>query len=69
MLIKTLYYDIEQLNLFKDSNESIEEANLNKALLGIKNKYGKSSILKAVNLKEEATTRDRNKLIGGHNAN
>lgn len=64
-----IYYDIEQLNLFKDSNESIEEANLNKALLGIKNKYGKSSILKAVNLKEEATTRDRNKLIGGHNAN
>ena len=28
---------------------------------------GKNSILKAMNLQEKATTRKRNKLVGGHN--
>ena len=34
----------------------------------IKKKYGKSSVIKAMNLEEGATTLKRNKLIGGHNA-
>ena len=59
---------MEQLNLFKPSLTTAEK-NLNNAILSIKNKYGKSSVLKGINLKEEATTKDRNKLIGGHNAN
>ena len=61
-------FEMEQLNLFKPSLTT-EEKNLNNAILSIKNKYGKSSVLKGINLKEEATTKDRNKLIGGHNAN
>ena len=61
-------FEMEQLNLFKPSMTT-EEKNLNDTILNLKNKYGKSSILKGINLKEEATTKDRNKLIGGHNAN
>ena len=61
-------FEMEQLNLFKPSMTA-EEKNLNDTILNLKNKYGKSSILKGINLKEEATTKDRNKLIGGHNAN
>ena len=34
----------------------------------IKNKFGKNSILRAISLKDGATTIERNKLIGGHNA-
>ena len=33
-----------------------------------KKKYGKNAILKAMNLKEKATTRKRNNMVGGHNA-
>ena len=32
----------------------------------IKNKYGKNSILKGMNLEEGATTIDRNNQVGGH---
>ena len=41
---------------------------LEEAINSIKNKYGKNSIVKAMNLTEGATTLKRNKLIGGHNA-
>ena len=40
---------------------------MQEAILQIKKKYLKNSILKAMNLQEKATTRKRNKLIGGHN--
>jgi len=35
-------------------------------MLDIKKKYGKNSILKAMNLSDGATTIDRNNQIGGH---
>ena len=37
-------------------------------LNAIKKKYGKNALLKGADLQEGATTRDRNKMIGGHNA-
>ena len=43
-----------------------EEKQLQKAILQIKKKYGKNSVLKAMDLQEEATTKDRNQQIGGH---
>ena len=64
---------IKQLDLF--SNEKIEEdikekevdeLKLQKAMLEIKNKYGKNAILKGMNLSEGGTTIDRNKQVGGH---
>lgn len=41
---------------------------MQEAMIGIKKKYGKNSILKGMNLKEGATAKDRNRQIGGHKA-
>ena len=71
--------DYEQLDFFNDYNEikskrEIEDAELKKerkiqeTILDIKQKYGKNSIMKGTNLQEGATTIERNKSIGGHNA-
>ena len=67
---------VEQLNLFcstNDSEQNIEEKKkqeednkLQHTLINIKNKYGKNSILKGMNLEEGATTIDRNNQVGGH---
>ncbi len=73
---KTAY---EQLDLFTDyesrETEDKEEAlalekekKLQHAVLDIKKKYGKNAILKGMNLQEGATTKSRNKQIGGHKA-
>lgn len=45
---------------------SVWADNLQKALLGIKKKYGKNAILKGTNFLDGATMRERNKQIGGH---
>lgn len=37
-------------------------------LLNIKEKYGKNSILKLMDLEKAATTKKRNEQIGGHHA-
>ena len=69
----------EQLELFtntEEQNERIdnqrkeeqEERILQEVLLNMKEKYGKNAILKGMNLKEGATTRERNVQIGGHHA-
>lgn len=67
----------EQLELFTDY-EALEqqraqeeeklrrEKQLQRAMLSIKNKYGKNAILKGMNLEEGAMTQERNQQIGGH---
>lgn len=64
-----------QLNLFSDTgkqeaeeNELNKEKDMQKAILKIKSKYGKNSIIKGMNLKEGATALERNRQIGGHKA-
>ena len=57
----------EQYDLFTDVEEASKDVKLQKTLVEIKNKYGKSSILRGMNLEEGATTLKRNKLVGGHN--
>ena len=63
----------EQIDLFIDYNElnkkrkkEQEEKEIQKAMLDIKSKYGKNSILKGMNLQKEGTTIERNSQIGGH---
>lgn len=67
----------EQLDLFssfdekkerKDSLESYEsdEKLVQRAILDIKKKYGKNSILRGMNFEEGATSRKRNSEVGGH---
>lgn len=57
------YYD-----LFTDYTLIEEERRVMNAIVEIKNKYGKNAILKGMNLYEKSTTRKRNRLVGGHNA-
>ena len=45
-----------------------EEKKLQRVMIDIKDKYGKNSVLKGMNLLEGGTTIDRNKQIGGHKA-
>lgn len=44
------------------------EKNLQHAILGLKQKYGKNTVLKGMNFEDGATARDRNRQIGGHRA-
>ena len=44
----------------------MREKILSTAMINIKNKYGKNSILKGMNLEEGGTTIDRNNQVGGH---
>ncbi|HBZ90526.1 MAG TPA: DNA methylase, partial [Lachnospiraceae bacterium] len=68
-----------QLNLFTDyemlekkkkeeKEEAEKEKKLQKALLGMKKKYGKNAILRGMDLEEGATTIERNNQVGGHKA-
>lgn len=45
-----------------------KEKQLQKALLSIKDKYGKNAILKGMNFEDGATARERNGQVGGHKA-
>jgi len=69
----------EQLDLFTDYDKKTKENDEEKsmlekekklqyALLDIKKKFGKNSVLKGMNLQKGATGKDRNNQIGGHKA-
>ena len=69
----------EQLDMFTDyetaeKERQSEKAELDRerrmqdALLRIRDRYGKNSIVKGLNMRESATAMERNKQIGGHRA-
>lgn len=58
--------EFHQYNFFTDAESLEKNRKIQKAVLSIKNKYGKNAILKGMNLEEHATTRERNAQIGGH---
>ncbi|MEG0367372.1 MAG: DNA repair protein, partial [Coprobacillus sp.] len=58
----------ESYDLFTDYEKIEEERKVMQAIVEIRNKYGKNKILKGMNFYEKATTRKRNQLVGGHNA-
>ncbi len=55
------------INLFTDEFLDKKENDLAKTIIEIKNRYGKNSILKGMNLEAKANQIKRNKLVGGHN--
>ena len=59
----------QQIDLFENIENKNKERRLEKTIIEIKAKMGKNAILKGMNLQEEGTTIERNKLVGGHNAN
>ena len=76
--IKTIdKINTKQLNLFSDNTELIyqeeklekeleQEKKIQKAIIKIKNKYGKNAMLKGIDLEKKATIKSRNNQIGGH---
>ncbi len=57
----------EGYDLFADYDKIKKEKDSEFAVLKIKKKYGKNSVLKGIDYQEGATMKIRNKLIGGHN--
>lgn len=55
-----------QYPFWMDIEKLEKHRQIQKAVLDIKNKYGKNSVLKGMNLQENAMTIERNKQIGGH---
>ena len=69
----------QQLDIFTDPIEEQrrqeaedqrldKEKRKQKALLGIRKRFGKNAVMKGMNLEEGATTKDRNEQVGGHKA-
>ena len=70
---------VAQINLFANQEKLMEEEqkkrereekdlDVQKAIINIKNKYGKNAIIKGMDLMKGATTIERNNEIGGHKA-
>jgi DNA polymerase V len=67
----------QQLDLFaeqdgpkaEETKKMLEkEKKLQQALLSIKDRYGRNSVLRGMNYEEGATGKERNEQIGGHRA-
>ncbi len=54
--------------LVQEMKSSEAERRLQKAVLTMKQKYGKNILLKGMNFEEDATAKERNQQIGGHKA-
>ena len=57
-----------QLNIFETIEDTLEKDELNKTIDEIKSRFGKNSLLKASSLLPDSTAIERNKKVGGHNA-
>lgn len=60
---------LEGYDLFTDWREVEKEKNVSRVILDLQRKFGKNAVVMASDLCEGATLIERNKLIGGHNAN
>ena len=58
--------EYSQYSLFADGESLEKNRRLQKAMIDIKNKYGKNAILKGMNLQKSSTAIERNRQIGGH---
>ncbi len=65
-----MFTDYALEDTLRENKEKLleKEKKIQKATVEIRNRFGKNAILKGMNLKEGATTIDRNKQIGGHRA-
>ena len=63
-----LFHDPEkaEAQLKKEKEEKKKEEDLARALLNIKQRFGKNSVLKGTSFEEGATGKQRNEQIGGH---
>ncbi len=63
---QSLRYDDRQLSLFFEKEE--KENHILTSVNNIRKRYGKNSCIKGISLMEDANQIERNKMIGGHNA-
>ena len=61
-------YEEQRRNRERESAELAREKKRQEAILSIRRKYGKSAIIKGMDLQEGATAKERNEKIGGHKA-
>lgn len=61
-------YAEKQAKNQEEKKQLKKEKQLQKAMIMIKDRYGKNAILKGMNYLEGATTKDRNRQVGGHKA-
>ena len=76
---KTIRSEDEQLDLFTDyealeKQRQAEQAELDKehrmqkAIIDIRDRFGKNALVRGLNMREGATAMERNEQIGGHKA-
>lgn len=58
---------LEQYDFFTDPKQVDKEKKLVFSVISLKEKYGKNAVLKGLDLKQKATQRERNNMVGGHN--
>lgn len=51
---------------FREKEDDYKDVKTQDAVIDIKNKFGRNSVFRAIDLREEATTLERNEQIGGH---
>ena len=66
----SLFDDMEALEKQQEEQKAAleREKHLQKALLSIKDRFGKNAILKGMNFEDGATARERNGTVGWHKA-
>ena len=55
-----------ELTSFSNPEETEKDVKAQRAVISIKQRYGRNAILKGMNLEESETTIERNGQIGGH---
>ena len=60
--------EYKSFTLFTDTAAEEREENCQRAIIEIKNRYGKNAVLRGISYEDKATARTRNTLIGGHHA-
>lgn len=58
--------EYQQTSLFVDADEIEKDKKIQKAVLEIKKKFGKNTLVRGMDLQQGATTMERNQQIGGH---
>ena len=60
--------ECKSISFFTDTEAEDREERCQRAIIEIKNRYGKNAILRGISYEDKATARTRNNLIGGHHA-
>ena len=60
------WQDEERYSFFVDKGQVSKEKKLTSSIVKLQSRFGKNAVLKALDLSEKATQKERNTLIGGH---